>query len=380
MTDARTGQSSSAVGQNRTPSSAKRRGIPDASLYVILVGIVVLMTALNPERFPTLSNLQSMLSQLPILAFLSIGMMISMLSGGINLAIVSTANFTGIVTALMLQALTAGHSGSATLEATALAMLVGVAACLLVGAFMGWLVAYVEVPAILATLGVTTLLDGVNVVLTRGYTISDFPDALLAIGNGMAFGVPAPFLMLLVVAVLLHFMLNRMPFGFRLYMLGSNPIAARFSNINTRAVLMGDYMLSSCFSALTAFVMMGQLNSVKANYAQSYVLVAVLACFLGGVDPFGGVGRLSGMILAVIILQIISSGVNLLRVDPFFVTAMWGAIILVLIAVNHFTGRWQETRRLARMRALSAPEGVPTARPSATPTEPNSSPQGERVR
>ena len=84
------------------------------------------------------------------------------------------------------------------------------------------------------------------------------------------------------------------------------------------------------------------------------------------------------MILAVIILQIISSGVNLLRVDPFFVTAMWGAIILVLIAVNHFTGRWREGRRLARMHGPGAPEGAPTARPSAT--EPNSSPRGERVR
>ena len=93
----------------------RRRRIPDASLYVILVGIVVLMTALNPDRFPTLSNMQSMASQLPILAFLSIGVMISMLSGGINLAIVSTANFTGIVTALMLRLLTDGHSGDVTL-------------------------------------------------------------------------------------------------------------------------------------------------------------------------------------------------------------------------------------------------------------------------
>jgi simple sugar transport system permease protein len=329
---------------------ARRRRIPDASLYVILAGIVVLMTILNPERFPTLSNLESMASQLPILAFLSIGMMISMLSGGINLAIVSTANFTGIVTALMLRALTAGHSGDATLGIAVLAMLVGVIACLLVGAFMGYLVAYIEVPAILATLGVMTLLDGINVVLTRGYTISDFPDALLAIGNGAVFGVPIPFVMFVVVVFLLYFLINRMPFGFNLYMLGSNPIAARFSNINIRKVLVGEYVLSSAFSALTAFVMMGQLNSVKANYAESYVLVAVLACFLGGVDPFGGAGRLSGMILAVIILQIISSGVNLLRVDPFFVTAMWGAIILVLIAVNHFTSRWQESRHLARLR------------------------------
>ena len=88
------------------------------------------------------------------------------------------------------------------------------------------------------------------------------------------------------------------------------------------------------------------------------VLVAVLACFLGGVDAFGGAGRLSGMILAVIILQIIASGVNLLRVDPFFVTAMWGAIILVVIAVNHFGGRWQQARRLARLRRAGALEAA----------------------
>jgi len=108
---------------------------------------------------------------------------------------------------------------------------------------------------------------------------------------------------------------------------------------------------------------------VKANYAQSYVLVAVLACFLGGVDPFGGAGRLSGMILAVIILQIISSGVNLLRVDPFFVTAMWGAIILVLIAVNHFTGRWREARRLSRLRRPGALGESASAQAESPPAE-----------
>ena len=114
MTDARAGQSDrSPSGSGALTPSTERRRIPNASLYVILVAIIVLMTALNPERFPTLSNLQSMLSQLPILAFLSIGMMISMLSGGINLAIVSTANFTGIITALTLRALTAGDSASA---------------------------------------------------------------------------------------------------------------------------------------------------------------------------------------------------------------------------------------------------------------------------
>lgn len=323
-----------------------RRASTNRSLAIILVGIVVLMTALNPRRFPTMGNLISMSYQLPIIAFLSIGMMISMLSGGINLAIVATANFTGIVTVLLLQAMAGEATADAGIGVALLAMGGGLAAALLVGAGMGYLIAYVEVPAILATLGVLTLLGGINVVITRGYTLSGFPPFLLGIGNGTTLGIPIPFLILIVVCLALGLILRRTVFGVSLYLLGSNPIAARFSNINVRSVLMREYILSAFFSALTAFIMMGQLNSVKANYAESYLLVAVLACFLGGVDPFGGAGKLSGMVLAVVILQLISTGVNLLRMDPFFIQAMWGFIIIVLVAANFFGARAREARRM----------------------------------
>jgi simple sugar transport system permease protein len=322
----------------------------DAPLVAILIVVVALMAFANPGRFLSLGNLASLAYQLPMLAFLSFGMMISMLTGGINLAIVSSANLTGIVTALTLKALTGGDSASASLLVTAIAMGAGLASALASGALMGFLIAYLEVPAILATLGVMTLIDGTNVVLTRGYTLSDFPAALLAIGDGAVFGIPAPFVLLIIVIGVLAVLIDRTRFGFDLYMIGSNLVAARYSNIDVRSGLMRQYVLSAFFSALTGFVMMGQFNSVKSNYAQSYLLVSVLACFLGGVDPFGGAGRLTGMALSVVILQVVSSGVNLLRVDPFFVTAMWGAMILALIAINHFLGR----RGRSRLAAVAA--------------------------
>lgn len=327
-----------------------RRTSANRSLVIILVAIVVLMSALNPRRFPTLGNFISMSYQLPIIAFLAIGMMVTMLSGGINLAIVATANFTGIVTALLLKAMAGEAAPEASIVISLSAMAGGLAAALLVGAAMGWLIAYVEVPAILASLGVMTLLNGVNVVITRGYTLSGFPPFVLGIGNGTVFGIPIPFLILIVICLLLAVVLNRTAFGVSLYLLGSNPVAAKYSNINVRSVLMREYILSAFFSAVTAFIMMGQLNSVKANYAESYLLVAVLACFLGGVDPFGGGGKLSGMVLSVVVLQLVSTGVNLLRMDPFFVRAMWGFIIIVLVGVNFFTARVRESRRLRAAR------------------------------
>ena len=232
-------------------------------------------------------------------------------------------------------------------------------AALGIGAVMGLLIGYLEVPAILATLGVMTLLNGINVVVTKGYTLSGFPPFLLGIGNGTVLGIPIPFLLLIVACLLLAVLLNRSRFGVGLYMLGSNPVAARYSNINVRSVVLREYMLSALFSALTAFVMMGQLNSVKANYAESYVLVAVLACFLGGIDPFGGAGKLSGLVLSFVILQLVSTGVNLMRMDPYFVQAMWGFIIIILVAVNFFTARAKEGRRLRAARAVREQEGAP---------------------
>jgi ribose/xylose/arabinose/galactoside ABC-type transport system permease subunit len=331
-------------------ATSVRRASANRSLVIILIAIVVLMSVLNPRRFPTVGNLVSMSYQLPIIAFLSIGMMVTMLSGGINLAVVATANFTGIVTALLLTAMAGGVASDASIWISLVALAGGLAAALLVGAAMGWLIAYVEVPAILASLGIMTLLNGVNVVITKGYTLSGFPPFVLGIGNGTVLEIPIAVLILTVVCFFVAVVLNRTVFGVSLYLLGSNPVAAKYSNINVRSVLMREYILSAFFSSITAFIMMGQLNSVKANYAESYLLVAVLACFLGGVDPFGGVGKLSGMILSVVVLQLVSTGVNLLRMDPFFVRAMWGFIIIVLVSVNFFSARLREALRLKSVR------------------------------
>jgi simple sugar transport system permease protein len=332
------------------------------TLAGILVALVVLMSALNPQRFPTVGNLVSMSYQLPIIAFLSLGMMVTMVSGGINLAIIATANFTGIVTVLLLQALAGDAADQAGLGVAFLAMGGGLAAALLVGAVTGWLIAYVEVPAILATLAIMTLLNGVNLVITKGYTLSGFPEFLIGVGNGLLGPVPIPFLILVAVIALMAVFLRRTRTGLSLYLLGANPVAAGYSNIHVRAVLVRDYVLSSGFAALTSFIMMGQLNSVKANYAESYLLVSVLACFLGGVDPFGGAGSLTGMVLSVVILQVVSTGVNLLRMDPFFIQALWGFIILVLIGASYLGGRLREGRRLRAARiaqqAAARPPGV----------------------
>ncbi|XBS70700.1 ABC transporter permease [Acerihabitans sp. KWT182] len=233
--------------------------------------------------------------------------------------------------ALFLQSFSSHGMKLASGEMIALAIVLGLAACVVVGVINGLLIALLKIPDILVTLGTMTLISGLNVVFTKGYTITGFPAVLVNIGNGQSFGVPNSLFLFLAAAIVASVILNKTRFGFNLYMMGSNPVAARFSNINILKVTVIQYVLSSCFAALTALVMIGQLNSVKASYADSYLLVAVLAAFLGKVSPFGGFGRVSGVVMAVVILQLISSGLNLLRMDPFMITATWGGIIIIIV-------------------------------------------------
>jgi simple sugar transport system permease protein len=319
---------------NRPQIFGASKGKTRFSLLVTLVFVFLLMSIANGNKFLSLYNLAAMAYQLPVIGLLAIGMMISELSGGINLSIIANANFNGIIMYLVMNTLTGGNMAAANPFIIVIALCAGLVSSVVIGIVNGLMIAKLNIPAILATLGTMTLLQGINLVLTKGYTISGFPPGLVFIGNGTVFGIPFPMILYVLIAVFTHFVLNRSSFGLKLYMMGANQKASKYSNVNVTMIIILEYVFSACFAFFTSIVMIGQMNSVKANYAESYLLVAILASFLGGVDPNGGFGKLSGMILAAIILQLISTGLNLMRLDPFMITAMWGAIIIIILVVK----------------------------------------------
>jgi simple sugar transport system permease protein len=135
--------------------------------------------------------------------------------------------------------------------------------------------------------------------------------------------------------------LNATPFGTKVYMIGSNEKATRYSGVDTRAVLLKLYVLSSLLAGVAAVVMLARFNSANAAYGESYLLVTILAAVLGGVDPFGGFGKVGGLLLALIILQVISSAFNLLNLSQFLTLAIWGGILIAVAAVPHLGGKVQ---------------------------------------
>jgi simple sugar transport system permease protein len=304
-------------------------------LALVMVGSILLMWALNGKIFLQPDNFQSMAFQLPELGVLSLAMMITMLTAGINLSIISTANLTGIVIAMILTAgLSVDAAGNPTAGVVLLALLAGLAAAALIGLLNGYLIASLQVSPILATLGTMILLNGLAIVLTRGYVISGFPESIRFIGNGLVAGVPMPIILFLLLAGLMALILNRTPLGTKIYLIGSNPVATFFSGVNNRRVLMRTYLISGLYAGMAGIIMISRFNSAKADYGKSYLLMTVLASVLGGVSAAGGFGKVSGLVIALVILQVVSSGFNLMGMNPFLTVALWGMILILVMVIK----------------------------------------------
>jgi len=309
------------------------------TLAPLLLALWVGFAVTIGDRFFSVNTLQSMAFQMPELGILSLAMMLALLSGGLNLSIIATANLTGLTIAFLLTRYIPGTEGIAWVGVQMAALAAGFVVAALVGLINGFVIAYLGVSPILATLGTMTLCKGLAIGLTRGNVISGFPDPIVFIGNGTVFGVPFALIVLALCALPVAIMLNATPFGAKVYMIGSNEKATRYSGVDTRAILLKLYVLSSLLAGVAAVVMLARFNSANAAYGESYLLITILAAVLGGVDPFGGFGKVGGLMLALVILQVISSAFNLLNLSQFLTLAIWGGILIVVAAVPNLRGR-----------------------------------------
>src|SRR6056297_3168503 len=306
---------------------------PHLSLLWGLFALTLILFSISlPGKFFTISNFSSIAFQLPELGILTMAMAITMLSGGINLSIIATANLSGIVMATIMTSMVQGPQG----WVIALAIIAGLGAAVLVGLVNGIIVAFIGVSPILTTLGTMTLVNGISILTTKGYVISGLPEQMQFFGNEALLGIPVPFIIFVVLAMAIGFWLKKMPSGLNNYLIGSNETATRYSGVNTKRVLLKTYMLSGLLSGIAAIIMISRFNSARAGYAESYLLITVLASVFGGVDPNGGFGKVGGLVLSLFILQMVSSGLNLLGVSSFLAVTLWGILLIGIMIVQKY--------------------------------------------
>jgi simple sugar transport system permease protein len=342
--------------ESKRASRSWTRHLPfDSQTVRLLIICLVLFAAFSillPGEFFTIRNMQSMAVQFPEYGILAFGIMLAMLTGGIDLSVVGAANLAAIVSALVLTRLSGdGGAGMSLALTIPLAMFAALAVGSVCGLFNGFLISKVGITPILATLGTGSLYTGLSFVITGGPAITT--TQLAFIGNGTILGLPIPVIVFLAMAAVLSVMLNRTTLGFNIYMLGTNPTAARFSGINSYRVLLRTYWLAGIAAGIAGIVFLSRTNSAKPDYGSSFILLSVLIAILGGISSTGGFGSVSGMVLAVLTIQFLSTGLNLLMLQLFpssaaifFRQFAWGGLLLLVMVLNYYVEQ-RRNRRLS---------------------------------
>ena len=340
--------------------------VPSLSIdrhFAFLIGINVLVVAaatiLSGGQFLTLDNLQSMGGQLPEMALLALGIMLSMISGngGIDLSGVALSNLSGMIAALLLPLLVSADDHPILYTIVFSAVVIG--AGIVGGILNGVVIARLRLTPILCTLGTSLLFTGIAVVLSNGTAVNvEYVDQLSDIGNGTILQIPISLIILVATVGLIAWVLARTPFGLRLYLMGTNPKAAFYTGIPRVRMLVITYGICGTLASLAGLISASHTSAAKWDYGNSYLLIAILIAVMGGVNPAGGYGRIICVFLASTALQFLSSFFNLLGVSQFFGNCVWGFLLLVSLA---FTGGESLPFRIGPGKSTPKPDAAPAS-------------------
>ena len=292
-------------------------------LIIILVVLLFITGITKSSQFLNVGNVQSIGKQLTEYGLMSLGMGICMLSGGIDLSTVYIANLCGISAGLIIQSNTSGVAGI-------------IFAC---GIFNGFLVSFLNIPPMLATLGSYELYMGISIVLSKGSTVS--ANGQFNILSAMTiFGIPLPFILFIICTIILTWIMSKTSFGNKVYLVGTNAKSAKFAGINVKKTTLCCYMISGILSAVAGLVSLSRLNSAKADFGTSYTMQTILVAVLGGINPDGGFGNIPGIAFAVIILQTLSSYLNQFpAISNYYRDMIWGIALLAVLVFNIYISK-----------------------------------------
>ena len=329
-------------------SNFYRRDRHIARLVIMTVIWLAFMAITRFDKFYTIANFQTIAGKFPEFGVMALGAMLCMITGGIDLSSVGVANLTSILMAMYMRS-RAGDSGTVSAfivaEVLVIAAVIGCAA----GALNGVLISKIHIPPILATLGVNQLLTGIALVVTNGKAVSDIPTVYSSIINqkllkvvpgkrGAMMGlIPVQLIFFVVAAVLVWFLLSRTTYGKKLYLMGTSENVARFSGLKVDWLIIKTYALSGILAAMGGMIMLANYNSARSDYGTVYTLQCILIVVLGGVSPSGGKGKISGVMLSIILLSLLEAGINRFpQISSYYITLIWGAVLLLVMVLNYF--------------------------------------------
>jgi putative xylitol transport system permease protein len=298
------------------------------SRYGIIIAFFVLCAVLSGlnEYFLTRGNIVNVLRQASINGILAIGQTFVILTGGIDLSVGSLLAVCGILGALVV---TGDNPRS-----PALALLIGIGAGAGLGVVNGALVARLRVPAFVATLGMLSVARGLTFISNDGMPVPNLADSFLVLGQGFVAGVPIPVILFAVTVLVAWIVLRFTTYGRYVYAVGGNERSARTSGIATRWVIFSVYVISGALAGLSGQLLAARTTSALPQAGLSYELDAIAAVVIGGTSLTGGVGSVIGTLFGVLIIAVISNGLDLMGVSSYYQQVIKGTIIVLAVLLD----------------------------------------------
>ncbi len=301
------------------------------------------------NKFLNAQNLAQLAKDTSFTAIMAVGMAVVIISGGIDLSVGSIYALASVAGALVLHRY--GPQGNDPNFAPMTAVLLGVIVCVgtgvLCGLFNGGLIVALGVHPFIITLGGMAILRGIAFVMTKGQSVGDFPALFRSlvraeVGDGLSV---VPLVVMVLVTICGWIFLSRLAAGRRVYAIGGNETAARFSGIRIERVKLGVYVISGFSAGIAALLSLGYYGAATSGDGQGYELNVIAAAVVGGASLTGGRGTALGVVLGALIIQMISSGIVILGIDQNYSQIIIGAVVVAAVVLDNFNN-WIARRRL----------------------------------
>jgi ribose transport system permease protein len=316
-----------------------QRVLREAGIGIALLLMIVVFSSFA-RHFTDESNITNILTQVTINLIMATGMTFVILIGGIDLSVGSVLAFAAMVAGVVLKS-----EALPVPAAITLAVLTSIAVGMACGLMNGFIASFWRVPSFIVTLGMLNVARGAALEVTNARTLFEFPNEFNAFGTATLLGIPAIFLVALMLVLLGWAVLTRTVFGRLIYAIGNNEEAVRLSGHNTFFYKVSAFVISGLTVGIGAIIYMSRLTIASPILGSGFELNAIAAVIIGGTSLNGGRGSLIGTFLGACLIGVLADGLILMGVGDFVRQMITGGVIILAVIIDSYRARFAERTR-----------------------------------
>lgn len=298
--------------------------VPEVGVLIPLIGFILIFYLLN-HGFLNFDNIAAMLRAMSFIGVIAVGMTFLMISGAFDLSVGAVAGMGAVICSALMVRL---H------WSVPAAVLATLAAGAIIGLINSFVVLKLGVPAFIATLGMLNIARGISYLISKGYTIYPLPDMVNKFGTAEPLNTSWSFIIFVIMAVIFAFVLSKTSYGRKLYAVGGNPEVARLAGISPEKIQLSGFIITGMCATLAGMLLMARIVIGNPTIGSGWELNVIAGVVIGGVSLFGGVGSIVGAVIGLTIMQVVTNGLVVVKLDPYWQTVAIGIIMITAVAID----------------------------------------------